>query len=119
MLMKQPPRKLCQLCNTSLVKSNGISKHGFKKWHKYCSYCAKGKYNKNLDFLVSKKTKCDKCNFIAEDRCQLSLIFLDGNKKNVEKNNIKTYCANCNKLHQKQIKSKSLFSITVDTDLLI
>jgi len=121
MLLRQPRRKLCQLCNISLVKPNGKSKHGFQKWHKYCASCAKGKYNENYSFLHTKKTKCDKCGFIAEDKCQLNLIYKDGNKKNKEKNNIKTFCANCTRLYNKKLKdkSKSILNITTDTDITI
>jgi len=121
MLIRQPRRKLCELCNISLVKPNGKSKHGFQKWHKYCASCAKGKYSKNYEFLQSKKNKCDKCGFKAEDKCQLSLIYKDGNKKNKDKSNLKTFCANCSKLHYKRIKDSksSILNITVDTDLTI
>ena len=118
MLLKQPIRRLCELCKISFVKSNGISKHGFKKWHKYCSTCAKIKYCKNIS-LTPKKLKCDKCNFKAEDRCQLGTIYLDDNKLNLEKTNIRTYCYNCIKLYQKNKKNKSFLDITVDTDVLI
>lgn len=119
MLMKQPPRKLCQLCNTSLVKSNGISKHGFKKWHKYCSSCAKAMYNSKFGYLLHKKSKCDDCGFIPKDNCQLDLIYKDNNKNNKTKSNLKTLCANCNRLFRKKTKDKkkSLLDITVDSDV--
>lgn len=121
MLIQQPRRKLCANCNISLAKPNGKSKHGFQKWHKYCASCAKGKYNKNYEFLQSKRNKCEKCGFIAEDKCQLSLIYKDGNKNNKEKNNVKTFCANCSKLHYKKLKdkTKSIYNITTDTDITI
>ena len=65
-----------------------------------------------------KKNKCEKCEFIPEDKCQLDIIYKDGNKKNKEKSNIKTLCANCNRVYQKKLKEKrkSILDITVDTD---
>ena len=98
MLVRQPPRPLCEYCNMSLAKANGKSKHGFTKWHKYCVDCSKAAYNPK--------------------QCQLDIVYKDGNKKNKERNNLKTLCANCNRLHQKKVKEKhkSILNITVDTD---
>lgn len=118
MLTRQPPRPLCQHCKTTLAKQNGVSKHGFKKWHKYCSSCAKGAYNEKFGFLLEKKDKCQRCGFIPEDMCQLDIVYKDGNKKNKDKSNIRTLCSNCSRLHRKKLKEKkkSLLDITVDTD---
>jgi hypothetical protein len=117
MLTEQPNRPFCKYCKTSLAKFNGISKHGFKKWHKYCSSCAKVAYNDNPSQLLHKKNKCDKCGFISEDKCQLDIIYKDGNKNNKEKSNTKTYCANCSRLYRK--KQKSILDITIDADVRI
>ena len=91
MLTRQQSRPLCKNCKVSLAKSNGISKHGFK---------------------------CEKCSFVPEDKCQLDIVYKDGNKKNKEKTNLKTLCANCNRVYQKKLKEKrkSILDITVDTD---
>lgn len=119
MLTQQPNRPFCEHCKVSLAKMNGISKHGFKKWHKYCSGCAKAAYNPNSGYLLNKKNKCEKCGFVPEDKCQLDLIYKDGNKKNKEKSNIKTYCANCSRLYKKKQKQKSILDITIDADVRI
>ena len=118
MLTRQPSRPLCTHCNVSLAKPNGISKHGFKKWHKYCVDCAKGAYNSKYGYLLHKKNKCEKCGFISEDKCQLDIIYKDNNKKNKDKSNLKTLCDNCNRLHTKKMKEKkkSILDITADTD---
>lgn len=118
MLTRQPNRPLCEHCKISLAKPNGKSKHGFTKWHKYCVDCAKGAYNSKFGYLLHKKDKCEKCGFIPEDKCQLDVIYKDGNKKNKDKRNLKTLCANCNRLHQKKLKEKrkSILDITSDTD---
>lgn len=121
MLTHQPNRPFCEHCNISLAKPNGISKHGFKKWHKYCSSCAKTAYNPNSSYLLHKKNKCEKCGFVPEDKCQLDVIYKDGNKKNKDKSNVKTYCANCSRLYRKKIKEKqkSILDITIDADVRI
>ena len=117
MLTKQPPRRFCKQCKTNLVKSNGQSKHGFTKWHKFCSRCAKNNYSDKSKHLKDKKLICNNCGFVAIDICQMNLIYLDGNKKNKDTANLKTYCANCSRLHSKKIKinRKNLFKITIET----
>lgn len=118
MLTQQPNRPFCQNCNTGLAKFNGISKHGFKKWHKYCSSCAKALYTPKFNYLLEKKSKCDKCGFIPQDLCQLDLVYKDGNKSNKAKKNLITLCANCNRLYQKTIRAKkALLDMTVDADV--
>jgi hypothetical protein len=121
MLTEQPHRQFCMQCKLSLVKPNGKSKHGFQKWHKYCSSCAKANYNKKYGYRLHKKTSCDSCGFTAKDKCQLDLIYKDGNRNNKSEKNILTLCANCNRLYQKQlkIKKKSILDITVDCDVIL
>ena len=117
MLTRQKPRPLCEHCKVSLSKSNGKSKHGFTKWHKYCVTCSKAAYNPKHGYLLHKKNKCEKCSFIPEDKCQLDIVYKDGDKKNKEKSNLKTLCANCSRIYQKN--KKNILDITVDTDILL
>jgi len=118
---QQPNRPLCSNCKVAPSKSNGISKYGFKKYHKYCSSCSKAAYNPKFGFTLFKKNHCEKCNFIPEDSCQLDLVYKDGNNKNKEKTNIKTLCANCSRLYSKKLKEKkkTIYDITVDADVTI
>lgn len=117
MITKQPNRILCTHCKLQLVKPNGKSKHGFTKWHKYCSSCSKYLYQEKHKHLNNKKLSCEKCNFMAIDKCQLDLIYLDNNKTNKNKKNLLTLCANCSRLFKKH--NKTLLDITVDTDIII
>lgn len=41
------------------------------------------------------KNSCDRCGFVSRHPSQLSIVFLDGNKLNVGRQNLRTYCANC------------------------
>jgi hypothetical protein len=115
----QPNRPFCKQCKSALAKANGITKNGFKKWHKYCSGCAKAAYNPKYGYLLHKKSQCEACGFTAVDKCQLDVVYRDGNKKNKDKSNIKTICANCNRLANKKSKIKSIMDITIDSDVRI
>ena len=119
MLTQQPTRPFCQRCNISLAKPNGISKHGFKQWHRYCVQCSKALYDPKNGYLLNKKSHCEQCNFIPVDGCQLDLIYIDGNSKNKDSSNLLTICANCDRLYQKKSKEKSILDITVDSDVTI
>jgi hypothetical protein len=119
MLTQQQNRPLCQNCKNSLAKHNGVSKHGFTKWHKYCNSCAVSMYNPRYNHRLYKKNICEKCNFIAIDRCQLDIIYIDNDKTNKSKSNIITLCANCSRLHKKHNKKKTLLDITVDSDVIL
>jgi hypothetical protein len=118
-IVHQPNRPFCKLCKSALAKANGVTKNKFKKWHKYCSGCAKAAYNPKYGHLLHKKPQCEACGFIAADKCQLDVVYRDGNKKNKDKSNIKTICANCNRLMNKKLKTKSIMDITIDSDVRI
>jgi len=120
MLTRQPNRPFCKNCKVGLAKANGKSKHGFQQWHKYCSDCAKGAYSPKFGFLLKKKSYCEECGFTAKDKCQLDITYIDGNNKNKSDNNLKTICANCNRLKLKNKKTKkSILDITIDADVII
>jgi hypothetical protein len=122
MITSQPPRPICLHCKFALAKPNGVSKHGFKKWHRYCVDCAKSIYNARFKHLQHKKNNCEKCGFIPEDRCQVEVVFKDGNKNNKTKKNLITLCANCSKLYKKRLRTgkKSILNVvTVDADIRI
>ena len=119
MIIKQPSRPLCQLCRSTPAKKNGVSKHGFIKWHKYCATCSKIAYDEQYKYLKNKKLTCDCCGFQAKDICQMEIVYIDEDKKNKKKSNMKTYCSNCYKLYKKNIKLNKLLNITVDADVII
>lgn len=121
MLTKQKSRPLCQHCNIVPAKFNGVSKLGFKKYHKYCVDCSKMLYSESYKHLQYRNKKCDDCGFKPIDNCQLDLVYKDGNSKNKRSNNVKTLCANCNRLYKKQLrkKKKSVLNVTVDSDIRI
>lgn len=120
-MREQTSRPFCKNCAVSLTKQNGVSKLGYKKWHKYCNTCASLMYNKSRGYLLQKKNRCETCDFIPSDMCQLDLVYLDGDSKNRNSKNLKTLCANCSRLHSKKLREKdrSIFDITIDSDVRI
>lgn len=121
MITNQKPRPICAHCGFALAKPNGKSKHGFQQWHKYCVDCAKALYNGRFNHLQHKGNICEQCGFVPEDRVQLDLVFKDGNKKNKDVSNLMTMCANCSRIHNKQIRTgrKSILDTTVDGDTIV
>jgi hypothetical protein len=120
-IKEQQSRPLCSHCKFALGKPNGKSKHGFQKWHRYCEDCAKSIYNGRFKHLQHKRNTCEECSFVPEDRIQLDLIFIDGNKRNKTRENLLTLCANCARLHNKKVRTgkKSILNATVDGDTRI
>lgn len=90
-------------------------------WHKYCDDCAKTMYSGRFKHLQHKGNECDECGFIPEDRIQLDVVYKDCNKKNKNKDNLITMCANCSRLYNKKNRTgrKSILNVTVDTDTQI
>jgi hypothetical protein len=78
-------------------------------------------YNGRFNHLQHKKGVCEQCNFAPEDKCQMDLVFKDGNKKNKKMFNLLTLCANCARLHNKRVRTgnKSILNATVDGDTRI
>ena len=74
-------RKKCETC-----LRNG-SKHGVPKW-KQRGY--------------TKKDSCEKCGFKSKHAEQFNVYHIDGNLDNCSILNLKTICANCQRLMQKQ-----------------
>ena len=50
---------------------------------------------------------CEKCNFTSKNTEQFDVFYVDGNLKNNRHTNLKTVCANCQRiLHKEGIKWK-------------
>jgi len=73
-------RKLCEKC-----LRNGVN-HGIPKW-KQAGY--------------KKKDTCEKCGFKSKHSEQFNVFHIDGDLNNCRPNNLKTICANCQRILQK------------------
>ena len=74
-------RKLCERC-----LRNGVN-HGVPKW-KQRGY--------------EKKSFCEKCNYSSKHQEQFNVFHIDGDLNNCSLSNLKTICANCQRITQKQ-----------------
>ena len=99
--MKRP------LCKTCLQKPRS---YGYKKKNKIyyrsqCDSCIRKKNKQKTGYSPKwhtagyrKKTRCELCGFKAQHKVQLDVLFVDGNLRNVKDSNLKTVCANCQRL---------------------
>lgn len=91
-------------CNKCKKKNAAINynRNGKIHYRKHCRSCLNElkKQNELPNQLLSKsgyikKKNCDRCNFISKHHTQLKIVYLDGNKLNVGRDNLRTYCLNC------------------------
>jgi hypothetical protein len=73
-----------RLCGTCLRNGEG---HGIPIW-KQRGY--------------EKKSVCEKCGFKSNHEEQFNVFHIDGDLKNCRPNNLKTICANCQRITQKE-----------------
>jgi len=86
-------RANCECGNVVALK--GISKKGTPVYRTSCQRCHK--YGQKR-----KKDHCERCGFIPEDKVQLDVDHIDGNRGNNDESNLQTLCANCHRLKTKQ-----------------
>ena len=97
-------RPLCVECK-SKPRAYAYKKGNKIYWRKLCDACNRKKSKKKIGGITAlqrsgykKKQKCELCGFRAEDRLQLDVLFVDGNLRNTNNTNLKTVCANCQRL---------------------
>lgn len=97
-------RPLCTMCK-SKPRAYAYKKGQKIYWRRLCDTCNRKQANKKVGGLTqlqrsgySKRKKCELCGFKAQDKIQLDVLFVDGNLRNVSENNLKTVCANCQRL---------------------
>lgn len=74
-------RKKCEIC-----LKHGIA-HGIPRWQLYG---------------YKKKEFCEKCNFKSLHSEQFNVYHIDGDLNNCRTSNLKTICANCQRIIQKE-----------------
>ncbi len=97
-------RPLCTQCK-SKPRAYGYKKGTKIYWHKLCDTCNRKKKKLKVGGVTAlqrsgyrKKSKCELCGFKAQNRLQLDVFFVDGNLRNTVHTNLKTVCANCQRL---------------------
>ena len=100
-------RNLCKKCRQRPVAIN-YYKDGQAFYRSKCDHCCRGsKETRPLWALhgYKKKAVCEKCNFTSKYSEQFDVFYIDGNLNNHRATNLKTVCANCQRiLHKEGVK---------------
>ena len=98
---KYTMRPLCKVCGE---KPCAVNYYKNKKafYRSKCDSCSRNnngipKWQKNG---YRKKSSCERCGFKSNHAEQFSVFFLDGDMNNCRQRNLKTVCANCQRLLQ-------------------
>lgn len=110
------PRPLC-ICGFKPAAINYI-KNGKTYYRKKCESCLNSVAGKGIPKWYQEgyriKLSCEKCNFSSKHKEQFNVYHLDGNLNNNKKNNLKTVCANCQRILSKEGISWRLGGLTPD-----
>jgi hypothetical protein len=96
-------RDLCRSCGQRPVAVN-YYKEGKPFYRSKCDHCAKNRgHGKPLWAITGykKKATCDKCGFSSKYQDQFNVFHVDGSLTNCRHTNLKTVCANCQRLLHK------------------
>ena len=97
-------RKLCANCRARPVAVN-YYKEGIPHYRSKCDHCSRG-YQESRPLWAlhgyKKKLACEKCNYSSKHDEQFNVFYVDGNQKNNRITNIKTVCANCQRILHKE-----------------
>lgn len=93
-------RKICGKCNERPAAVN-YYKDGKAFYRSMCDHCARGFHSGKPNWNrhgYKKKLQCDKCGFKSNYTEVFDVVYLDGNATNILPNNLKTVCANCQRI---------------------
>lgn len=97
-------RPLCEKCGEKPCAVN-YHKQGKVFYRKMCDTCARNASPKKSRWEQSgyrKKTYCEKCGFKSKYLEQFNVFHVDGNLDNCRPSNLKTICANCQRVLYKE-----------------
>ena len=97
-------RPMCMECKAK-PRAYAFKKKDRIYWRRLCDTCNRKKSQNRIGGITplqrsgyKKRRKCELCGFKAQDQSQLDVFFVDGNLRNVNETNLKTVCANCQRL---------------------
>lgn len=93
-------RKLCAKCNQRPAAVN-YHKDGKTFYRTMCDHCSKGRGAGTPLWSRSgykKKSTCEKCGFQSKHLEQFNVFHIDGDLTNCRYTNLKTVCANCQRI---------------------
>jgi hypothetical protein len=115
--MKRP---LCRICQ-SRPRAYAYKKQHKVYWRSQCDRCIRkakklkvGGKVRWQQFGYNKKNKCELCGFKSSISAQMDVYHVDGNKNNCDVYNLKTICANCQRLKSTQDLGWSIGDLEVD-----
>jgi hypothetical protein len=93
-------RKLCKTCDKRPVAVN-YYKDGVAHYRKQCDHCSRARKEGTPSWYKAgyrKKSKCDRCAYTSKYAQQFNVFHIDGNLNNCRYDNLKSICANCQRL---------------------
>jgi hypothetical protein len=93
-------RSLCKKCNERPVAVN-YRKEGRIFYRTMCDHCSRGRHPGKPKWQLSgykKKDTCDRCSFTGKYAEQFNVYHVDGDPNNCKFGNLKTVCANCQRI---------------------
>ena len=97
-------RRLCQKCQERPVAVN-YYKDGQAMYRSICDHCSRGGKETRPLWVVAgykKKNVCEKCSYSSKHSEQFNVFYVDGNLTNNRFSNLKTVCANCQRILHKE-----------------
>jgi hypothetical protein len=102
--MQYKDRPLCKECKEK-PRAYAYKRNNKIYWRSKCDTCIRKNAGKRVGGITplqrsgyKKRKKCELCGFKAQDSNQLDVLFVDGNLRNAVATNLKTVCANCQRL---------------------
>jgi len=96
-------RNLCKTCGQRPVAVN-YYREGKTFYRSNCDHCARGRKEGRPLWTIAgykKKLVCDKCNHTSKYPEQFNVFYVDGDPTNCRFTNLKTVCANCQRVLHK------------------
>ena len=97
-------RPICKQCQEK-PRAYAYKKADRIYWRSMCDTCSRKNAGKRVGGVTplqrsgyKKHKKCELCGFKAQQPKQLNVFFVDGDMRNTVGSNLKTICANCQRL---------------------
>lgn len=93
-------RNLCKKCGIRPVAIN-YYRDGKTFYRSRCDHCAKDRKSERPKWASAgycKRDTCDRCGFSSKYPDQFDVFYVDGNPGNCKYSNLKTVCANCQRI---------------------
>jgi hypothetical protein len=116
-VMKRP---LCKSCQNK-PRAYAYKRNDKIYWRSQCDSCIRKKKKLKTGYAAKwykagyrKKKRCELCGFRQVDSVQMDVYHVDGNRNNTSVYNLKTICANCQRLKSTQDLGWQLGDLEVD-----